>query len=120
MAKKSKVVKNDRRRAVVARYAQRRAELKHIIGSPSSSAGRRARRKRNWPASPATPARCDCAIVMQSTGVHAAICASSECPGCGCVSWLMTGSYPGCGKRAGSGQETCAHAPGALAEKPRG
>jgi small subunit ribosomal protein S14 len=42
MAKKSKVVKNDRRRAIVARYAERRAELKHIIRSPSSTEGQRA------------------------------------------------------------------------------
>ncbi|OBB90266.1 30S ribosomal protein S14 [Mycobacterium sp. 852002-40037_SCH5390672] len=41
MAKKSKVVKNDRRRAIVARYAERRAELKHIIRSPSSTAEQR-------------------------------------------------------------------------------
>ena len=33
MAKKSKIVKNDRRRAIVARYAQRRAALKEIIRS---------------------------------------------------------------------------------------
>jgi len=38
MAKKSKVVKNDRRRMIVARYAERRAELKAIIKSPSSTA----------------------------------------------------------------------------------
>jgi small subunit ribosomal protein S14 len=42
MAKKSKIVKNDRRRAIVARYAQRRAELKEIIRSPSSTGGQRA------------------------------------------------------------------------------
>lgn len=36
MAKKSKIVKNERRRAIVARYAERRAELKR------SSAHRRA------------------------------------------------------------------------------
>jgi small subunit ribosomal protein S14 len=41
MAKKSKVVKNERRRAIVARYAQRRAELKEIIRSPSSSGEQR-------------------------------------------------------------------------------
>ena len=41
MAKKSKVVKNERRRAIVARYAQRRAELKEIIRSPSSTAEQR-------------------------------------------------------------------------------
>ncbi|OHV06667.1 30S ribosomal protein S14 [Mycobacterium talmoniae] len=41
MAKKSKVVKNDRRRAIVARYAERRAELKEIIRSPASTAAER-------------------------------------------------------------------------------
>ncbi|MEW5810747.1 MAG: 30S ribosomal protein S14 [Actinomycetota bacterium] len=36
MAKKSKIVQNDRRREIVARYAERRAELKKIIrtGAP--------------------------------------------------------------------------------------
>ena len=37
MAKKSKITKNEQRRAVVARYAQRRAELKEIIRSPAST-----------------------------------------------------------------------------------
>jgi small subunit ribosomal protein S14 len=37
MAKKSKIVKNNQRRAVVARYAARRAELKEIIRSPATS-----------------------------------------------------------------------------------
>ncbi len=37
MAKKSTIVKNDRRRALVARYADRRAELKRIIRSPHST-----------------------------------------------------------------------------------
>ncbi|MGP0081932.1 30S ribosomal protein S14 [Mycobacterium sp.] len=46
MAKKSKIVKNDRRRAMVARYAQRRAELKEIIRSPSSTGGQRAAAQR--------------------------------------------------------------------------
>ncbi|TKK91707.1 30S ribosomal protein S14 [Herbidospora galbida] len=40
MAKKSKIVANDRRRAVVARYADRRAELKELIrvGTPEEQA----------------------------------------------------------------------------------
>ena len=42
MAKKSKIVRNDRRRALVARYAERRAELKGIIRSPASTAAQRA------------------------------------------------------------------------------
>src|ERR1700752_823928 len=42
MAKTSKIVKNEERRQIVARYAQRRAELKEVILSPSSTAGDRA------------------------------------------------------------------------------
>jgi small subunit ribosomal protein S14 len=41
MAKKSKIVKNEKRRDVVARYAERRAELKETIRIPSSSADER-------------------------------------------------------------------------------
>ncbi len=37
MAKKSKIVKNEQRRMLVARYAERRTELKGIIRSTSSS-----------------------------------------------------------------------------------
>jgi small subunit ribosomal protein S14 len=37
MAKKSKIIKNNQRRAIVARYAERRAELKRIIQSPAST-----------------------------------------------------------------------------------
>jgi small subunit ribosomal protein S14 len=41
MAKKSKIVKNERRRIIVARYAERRTQLKEIIRSPASSAQQR-------------------------------------------------------------------------------
>lgn len=42
MAKKSKIVKNGRRRIVVARYAERRAELKAVIAAPTSTREQRA------------------------------------------------------------------------------
>jgi small subunit ribosomal protein S14 len=42
MAKKSKIAKNEQRRAVVARYADRRAELKRIIASPAADPEERA------------------------------------------------------------------------------
>ena len=42
MAKTSKVVKNEQRRRTVARYAQRRAELKSVIALPSSTPEQRA------------------------------------------------------------------------------
>jgi small subunit ribosomal protein S14 len=41
MAKKSKVAKNDKRKEIVARYAERRAELKRIIRAPGSTAAER-------------------------------------------------------------------------------
>jgi len=41
MAKKSKIVKNDQRRVIVARHAERRAELKRIIRSPETPAALR-------------------------------------------------------------------------------
>jgi small subunit ribosomal protein S14 len=37
MAKKSKIAKNDKRKQVVARYAQRRAELKAVLTSPRAT-----------------------------------------------------------------------------------
>ena len=42
MAKVSKIVRNEKRRATVARYAERRAELKEIIRLPSSTQLQRA------------------------------------------------------------------------------
>ena len=37
MAKKSKIAKNEQRKEIVARYAERRAELKRISKSPHST-----------------------------------------------------------------------------------
>ncbi|MGW3624379.1 30S ribosomal protein S14 [Streptomyces sp. NPDC000880] len=41
MAKKSKIARNERRKEVVERYAERRAELKEIIRRPGTSADER-------------------------------------------------------------------------------
>ena len=41
MAKKSKIVANERRRETVARYAERRAELKELIRKPDTDAVQR-------------------------------------------------------------------------------
>ncbi|TCP55311.1 SSU ribosomal protein S14P [Tamaricihabitans halophyticus] len=43
MAKKSKIAKNEQRKALVARYAERRAKLKETIRSPRTSDAERAR-----------------------------------------------------------------------------
>jgi small subunit ribosomal protein S14 len=42
MAKKSKIAKNEQRRVVVARHAERRVELKATVASPKSSAAEKA------------------------------------------------------------------------------
>ncbi|MCX4694725.1 30S ribosomal protein S14 [Streptomyces sp. NBC_01408] len=41
MAKKSKIARNERRKAVVERYAARRAELKEVLRRPSSTGAER-------------------------------------------------------------------------------
>ena len=41
MAKTAKIVKNERRRELVARYAERRAELKRLIASPHTAPAER-------------------------------------------------------------------------------
>jgi small subunit ribosomal protein S14 len=41
MAKKSKIARNERRKAVVERYAARRAELKAVLRRPSSTEAER-------------------------------------------------------------------------------
>ncbi|PPJ30206.1 30S ribosomal protein S14 [Nocardia nova] len=42
MAKKSKIARNEQRRHIVARYAERRAELKELIRDPATADDRRA------------------------------------------------------------------------------
>ncbi|GHH86881.1 30S ribosomal protein S14 [Streptomyces sulfonofaciens] len=41
MAKRSRIAKNEKRKAVVARYAARRAELKEVIRHPGSTEAER-------------------------------------------------------------------------------
>ena len=41
MAKKSKIAKNEKRREIVARYAERRAELKEVVRRASSTEAER-------------------------------------------------------------------------------
>ncbi|MEV7286851.1 30S ribosomal protein S14 [Streptomyces sp. NPDC093252] len=52
MAKKSKIAKNERRGAIVARYAERRAELKEIIRRPASTDAERLAAQRELRAQP--------------------------------------------------------------------
>jgi hypothetical protein len=86
MAKKSKIVKNDQRRRMVERHAERRAELKQIVSDPRV---RLSNEHVRWPPCRrcrATPAPCACETVMPSTVARADTSASSDCPGYGSVS----------------------------------
>ena len=47
MAKKSKIAKNEQRKEIVARYAERRAELKKIIKNPNTPDGTVSRHSSN-------------------------------------------------------------------------
>lgn len=59
MAKKSKIAKNEQRRAVVARYTERRAELKELIRRPDTPPEQRAAAERELRRQPrdASPTR---------------------------------------------------------------
>ena len=59
MAKKSKIIANERRRATVARYAERRAELKAIISSSTANENEKAQARAQLQALPrdASPVR---------------------------------------------------------------
>jgi small subunit ribosomal protein S14 len=46
VAKRSKIVKNERRRELVERYAQRRAQLRAVLSSPHSTPEQRADARR--------------------------------------------------------------------------
>lgn len=72
MAKKSKIAKNEQRKIVVARWAERRAELKETIRRPSSSEDERAEARAALQRLPATRVRYDCAIETLRMDVRAA------------------------------------------------
>jgi hypothetical protein len=85
VAKKSKIAKNERRRETVARYAQRRAELKLVVSNPTASPAEREAAAPDCRSCPVTPAPPGCATGTRWTGALAASSASSGCPGCGCA-----------------------------------
>ena len=76
MAKKSKIAKNEQRKAMVARYAERRQELKRIISSPNSSDDERmeAQSKLNKMPRDASPIR-----VRNRAAAPVATCVSLAC-----------------------------------------
>ncbi|SFS55467.1 30S ribosomal protein S14 [Saccharopolyspora flava] len=57
MAKKSKIARNEQRKEVVARYAQRRGELKRIIASPETEPEARVEAQRELQRQPRNASR---------------------------------------------------------------
>ncbi len=72
MAKKSSVEKNNRRKLLVARYQERRAELKAVIKNPSSSMEERLEAQEKLSALPRNSSRVRvrnrCALTGRSRG----------------------------------------------------
>lgn len=95
MAKTSKIVRNEQRRIVVARYAERRAELKGLIAAPSTPDAERAAATAELRRQPGTPARPGYATATPWTAGRAATCARSGSPGSGCASSRMAVTCPG-------------------------
>lgn len=81
MAKKSKIAKNEKRQEIVARYAERRAELKEIIRRPSSTDANGRPPSGSWAGSRGTPAPPGYATATRWTGGRAATSGPSGCPG---------------------------------------
>ncbi|MEV4731201.1 30S ribosomal protein S14 [Saccharopolyspora sp. NPDC049426] len=57
MAKKSKIARNEQRKEVVERYAERRTELKRIIASPETEPGARVEAQRELQRQPRDASR---------------------------------------------------------------
>lgn len=74
MAKKSKINRNEQRKAVVAKYATRRIELKKIIKSPATSTAERNLAIKELAKMPrdasATRVRNRCALTGRPRGFH--------------------------------------------------
>ena len=81
MAKVSKIVRNEQRQVLVARYAQRRQELKAIVKDPAVGLDAKIEARDALNRLPqATPAPSGCAAATASTGARAATSASPACP----------------------------------------
>ncbi|MDI2031944.1 30S ribosomal protein S14 [Saccharopolyspora sp. TS4A08] len=57
MAKKSKIARNEQRKEIVARYAERRSELKRIIASPETEPEARVEAQRELQRQPRNASR---------------------------------------------------------------
>lgn len=57
MAKKSKIARNEQRKEVVARYAERRSELKRVIASPDTETDARVEAQRELQRQPRDASR---------------------------------------------------------------
>jgi len=108
MAKKSKIVRNDRRREIVARYAERRAELKEIIRSPSSTVEQRAAAQRELARQPRDASAVRLRNRDAADGRPRGHLRKFGLSRIRSASWPIAGSYPACGRRAGDGQKTSA------------
>ena len=103
MAKKSKIAKNEQRKEIVARYAERRAELKAIIKNPNTSDEDRLDAQFELNRQPRDASAARVRNRDAHDGRHAATSVSSACPVSVCVAWLTVVSCQAFASPAGKG-----------------
>ncbi|SUA48050.1 30S ribosomal protein S14 [Nocardia africana] len=112
MAKKSKIARNEQRRDIVARYAERRAELKELIRNPATADDRRAAAQLALQRLPRDASPVRLRNRDATDGRPAVISASSDYPGCVCASWPTGGSCPVYTNRVGRPSQISSEGPG--------
>lgn len=93
MAKKSKIAKNEQRKEVVARFAERRNELKAIIKNPNTSDEDRLDAQFELNRQPRDASQFASVTVTPAMVAHVASCVSSVFPVSACARWLTAVSF---------------------------
>ncbi len=101
MAKKSKIARNEHRKAVVERYAARRAELKELIRRPGTPEAERLAAQAELRRQPRDASATRVRNRDSVDGRRAATCGSSGCPGSGSASPRTRASCPECASPPG-------------------
>ncbi len=94
MAKKSKIARNKQREEVVARYAEKRAELKKTLVDPNATDEAREAARVGLQKLPATRRPCACVAATPSTVAPAATCRSSASRASVSATWRTRASCP--------------------------
>lgn len=94
MSKLSKIVKNEKRKVIVARYAARRQELKRIIAAPGTAPNSAMRLRLLCRSCLEMRHRLGCALVMLLMADPGASSVGLASPGFVSARWRIAENYP--------------------------